>query len=120
MPNAEEMPEWSDLIDRLRLEVPELFGGRLITPDGELELDPDPFASPPAEQLVEGGAVVNLPWEFCVSYNGRQRGTQIIYAPSPESAARTAEQWLFLLNNVWAPSQGYPPLFTITGGRCNL
>lgn len=69
--------------------------------------------------MVEVSNVQNLPWPFCLQYNNLPWQTTIVYAPSPGDAAITAELTVQLLNAT-APSLGFPPLFSATGGACSI
>jgi hypothetical protein len=78
---------------------------------------PDSFSGSDFLDTTESGAMQTLPWPFCFLYNNKPFSQQNIYAPSPETAAITAENLVQKLNAV-APSKGYPPLFSATPGDC--
>jgi hypothetical protein len=61
--------------------------------------------------------VTNLPWAFCLTYNGTPRENKTIYAPSPEDAFILADQAVSLAN-IGARLLGYPPLWGWRGGNC--
>lgn len=62
-------------------------------------------------------AVQNLPWPFCIRWNGSPYYSTIFYAPSPGEAATTAVIFVQSLN-VSAQRLGYPPLFSVTPNAC--
>ena len=70
-----------------------------------------------SSEIAAGGAVQNLPWPFCILYNGQPYQSQVIAAPDPDSAAITANQFVEQLN-LAAQSLGFPPLFSVTSGSC--
>lgn len=61
--------------------------------------------------------VVNLPWPFCLRYNGQPYQNMTVYAPDPNSAALSFAQTVRLFNDA-AVATGYPPLFSGTAGPC--
>jgi len=77
---------------------------------------PDIFSSADTSVISETD-VQTLSWPFCFLYNTRTCWQQNINAPSPETAAITAENLVQLLNKA-APGLGYQPLFSAVGGNC--
>lgn len=61
--------------------------------------------------------VTNLPWAFCLTYNGTPRENITIYAPSPKDAFILADQAVSRAN-IGALILGYPALWRWRGGTC--
>ncbi len=68
-------------------------------------------------QTAVGVDIQNLPWPFCILYNGASYQSQIIFAPDPDTAATTANQIVGQLNQI-AQVLRYPPLFSVTASSC--
>lgn len=77
---------------------------------------PDIFSDTNASAIIESD-MQTLPWPFCFLYNNMPWWQQTINAPSPETAAITAENLVQLLNKA-APGLGYQPLFSARAGGC--
>ncbi len=78
---------------------------------------PDIFSNASASTTTEDVVIQTLPWPFCFYYNNSPWWRQSINAPSPETAAITAENIVQLLNKA-APTLGYQPLFSAVAGDC--
>ena len=53
--------------------------------------------------------VTMLPFPFCILFAGRPVGTQTVFAPSPELAATTVDQYVSQVLNPILERMGYPP-----------
>ena len=58
-----------------------------------------------------------FPFPFCIRYNGRPKESRIINAPDLDGAIITVNQ-LVRVANEQAARQGFPPLWSQTGGSC--
>jgi hypothetical protein len=72
------------------------------------------------ESSGQNASTQNLPFPFCVRFLGRQWGTLVIGAPSPDDAATTMDQ-IVQRANAGLVQMGYPPnTCSWTSGACQF